>query len=317
MTRMEETMIESKNGKNETVTAAQAGVEAARASNRVAAAVQAGMEAAHASNRMTEVAGVPVVLTPHRFTAKVMTEALEVADARAARPRRVCGRSAHLEVDSFIAHVNAFKRPESTLWADPERSHVLVIYNYHSPAEAPEEAPVPAWLDHVATYTCPKSPEWIEWMRQSARVMSQDAFADFMEVNAANLVGPMKKGEDGAAPIEILELARDLQIHVQGEFKRKLDPTTGEHSMVCKQEHSKSSTKIPRCFHVALRVFEGGAVYRIEARVRFKMREGTPIFSFTLHRADEVYRDAFVDVHAKVAKATGVPLFIGQAEAIP
>lgn len=280
----------------------------------VKAAVDAGMRAVNAESRMVLVRvadrdggpGVPVAILPQGMRAEVLTVAMKEAERREPAPARIKGLSEHLELDSFIRHVNEFKLPKSAAWANPDKRTITAIFNYH-------ERGKPAWGDHRAVYTCPLSAEWQRWVLKDSANFSQDKFADFLEENFDDLAPPPKDA-DGAKPVELIELSRNLAIHTNGTFARKVDPVTGEHAMVCKQEHSESSTKIPKRFFLALSVFEGGAKYRVEARIRFRMREGRPQFSFIPHRADAIFRDAFGDVRKEVEVKTSLPVFVGTPE---
>jgi uncharacterized protein YfdQ (DUF2303 family) len=272
----------------------------------VAAAHEAGLLSAGVKGRVTDIEGIPVALLPQGMYIEPLVDALRLADERAEKPRRHEGFSTHFDLESFIAHIEMFSVGDSVVWAHPNAAEIKAVYNYHTPDG-------PAWSDFGAKYSCPHSPEWCEWKKKDGAAMSQDAFADFIEEHFENLTVP-RKNEEGPTPVDVLEMARNLQIHTKGQFRRTLDATTGEHTMVVKQEHGESSTKIPRRFFVALRVYDGGDEYRVEARVRFRLREGVPSFMFNLHRLQEIHRDAFNDVCSKISERTSRMVFIGMAE---
>lgn len=276
------------------------------ARTETAAAFAAGV--LNSEPKIVERDGIPILLAHDDINMLVLDVALERADQRAERPRHTKGTSHHSELESFLAHVARFSiGNESVIWADSKSFSVTAIYDYHV---APG---VPGWCRYKAVYACPLSDEWKRWSSASGSIMSQDNFADFVEEWLEDLTGPVK-GEPGPKPAELLEMARDLRVHSKGRFERKVDPTTGQYAMVCKEEHSESSTKIPRAFYLALRVFEGGEKYRVEARIRFAMHEGNPRFSFMLHRATEIKKDAFAEIRDKITERTGLLLFIGAPE---
>lgn len=83
-------------------------------------------------------------------------------------------------------------------------------------------------------------------------------------------------------------------------------------TLVMKDEHAETSTKIPPKFALLLPVFEGDEDhYIIEARVRFAMVDGRPQFAYVLQNKERVLEDALAALRAKVAAGTGAPVFVG------
>lgn len=219
-------------------------------------------------------------------------------------PRRTGIVTLH-EVMSFISHVTRFAlKDQTTVWADARDFSVQAVFD-DDPAGPDLKAA--GWRAHRAKYTCPRSPEWLAWTGADGKDFKQEAFAQFLEDRLEEIAG--KDGYPRAA--ELLEMARNLTINVTGKFKKSIDPTSGTGTLICENEHGAGSTRIPRAFVLGLRVFEGGPPYEVEARIRFVMREGTPIFSFNLHRRAEIERDAFNDVRSTIARGTGLPIFAG------
>ena len=228
-------------------------------------------------------------------------------------PRRRMGTAMHQELESFVEHVKRFASTSSVIWANVETVMLTAVFDYHPPRVQGDDKSPAAWCQHRAVYVCPKAPAWLRWMAANDRWMTQEVFAAFIE----DLLDDLTSGKDGdayPAPIAVLEMARGLQLHTKGRFSRKLDPRSGDYSIICQQETESSSTEIPRAFLVALPVFVGGELYRIEARVRCRIQDGVPQLSYVLHRAVEVERDAFGDVRAKAAEGTGLPVFAGTPE---
>lgn len=277
----------------------------------VSAAIRAGIELAPAETKIAfPITGIPVAITPAGAQVRVMKEVLEEAELRADAPKRRKGTATHQELESFIAHVNRFKDDGSAIFADVQRVQLLAVFDYH-------KADAPRWGQHRAVYTCPLSRQWKLWLQQNEHEMSQDQFADFIDANLKDIASPPTGGAisaDVAQPAAVVEMARNLVVRSNTAFERKVDITTGATTLVSKDERDPSSTKIPRAFMLGIPVFEGGAVYAIEARVRLKMQNGRPTFSYSLFQTDEILRDAFGDVRKKVAEGTALPLFVGAPE---
>jgi hypothetical protein len=63
---------------------------------------------------------------------------------------------------------------------------------------------------------------------------------------------------------------------------------------------------------LAIPVFEGSTdLYPVEARLRFAMDGGKPVFAFVLHNRPKVLDHALAQLREKVAKECGIPVFVG------
>lgn len=265
------------------------------------AVIDTAQEAVRVSNRIGLIGDVPFVVLHESERAHILSDALRLSMEQEPQPQRMRGQATHHELESFQDYVNAHKTSATVVWANWETTTVFAVFNHHEGSESP------GWGDFSAKYVCPKSPEWKAWRGAEDVLMSGEQFADFIDGHQDDLV----TGDGLPAPVDIMQMARNLQVHTRGTFIRKVDPHTGEYEMLSKQEHDERTTKIPRKFGLALRVFVGGDQYAIEARVRFKVREGKPLFAFSLHRADEVAMDAFGDIRKSVAEKCAVPVYAG------
>ncbi len=280
--------------------------------NEMETILTAGMACAGAEARRFDVDGIPMMLldgTRGTRHARVLDEALRLADERATTPRRREGQSSHHELDSFCAYVNRFKCEHSVVWADLERAKVLAILNYHPKGPEPDST---GWGDHRAQYLCPLSPQWVKRSGINGKPMTQVDFAEFIDENLHDLGGG--KGTEYPEPMKILEMARQLAVYTKGTHKRTIHPTTGDHELVCSQETTSNSTPIPRAFELRIPVFQGGELWSVEVRIQLRIREGQAVFTLNLHRVVELEREAFGEVCTKVAEAVDLPLFAGTPE---
>lgn len=234
----------------------------------------------------------------------VLESAIKAMDARRGGPPRRSGITRLTEVDSFIAHVLRWGGTDTVIYADTAALAFTAVLDEH-PA-GPENGDT-AWREHRAHYACPRSAEWKAWTEREGKPMSQGEFGDWIEARLEDLVS--SKGKP--APTEVLMMARQLHIKTKGTIERVVDPVSGDYSMINKSETEPSSTLIHRAFDLAIPVFEGGARYQLEARVRFAVTEGRPAFAFVLHRRAEIERDAFLEVRTKVAAETKMLLLAG------
>ncbi len=236
------------------------------------------------------------------------TQRLEVLDSvikewerRQPGPRRAVGHAKFTEELGFVEHVRRFSNANvSIIYAQPAASLLTVVYNEHTEEE-------PGWRDHRASYACPRDPAWVRWCGIDEKPLKQLPFADFIEAHLEDLIA----GEGFPPPVDILKLARDLNVISKGTYRRSFNPTYGTGILECKTETDTGSTVIPRAFLLGIPVFEGGARYQVEARIRFAVNENSPTFTVTMHRRAELERDAFSDVRQRVAAATSLPVLGG------
>lgn len=213
-------------------------------------------------------------------------------------PRRREGTVALTDEDSFIAFINRWGNDDTVIYANTDALAFVAVMDDHPQSFSVEAT---RWREHRATYACPRDPAWKAWIANDGVGMAQVAFADFIESRLEDLV----RTDGCAAPLDVLQMARQLTIRTKGTYQRDLNPTTGDSILINKTETDTGSTVIPRAFALAIPVFEGGERYQIEARVRFGFVDGAPRFSYTLHRRKEIERDAFNAVRRKIDGATG------------
>lgn len=280
------------------------------------AAVEAGVHAADATTRLLELGAekVPVAIVPNTMSAFILEEALALSDARAPAPRRKLGVSTHEELESFIAHANRHKDPDSVVFANVAKTQLVALYDYN---RAGVDG-APRWGQHRAIYVCPLSKQWQTWKALDGKRQAQVAFGDFVEANMRDLASPSQASgaipNDMPAPADVLQMARDLRVLTNATYTRKIDRTTGEGELISKTENKTDATKIPRAFLLQLPVFEGGELYAVEARLRFEMADGAPFFTFVLFEVERIVRDAFGSLRKQVAEGTGLPFFAGTPE---
>lgn len=278
--------------------------------DNIQAIIDIAQEAAGVDKQLTTINGIPVLVNGDNVL--VLTNVLEAADKRADAPRRRKGTSNHSELSSFIDHVNRFKDEHSAVFADSGAVRLVAILDYHCKGAASPAQ----WGEHRSVYVCPLSEQWRLWTANSGVKMTQDAFAQFIEDNMGDLATPTGNGADKEFPMpaDVLTMARNLVIRSKGEFSRSINPTTGESSLVCKNENDQTSTKIPRAFVLGIPVFEAGHAYRIEARMRMDLSGGRPAFSYVLYQPQAILRDAFGEVRDSVKYRTELPVFAGTPE---
>jgi uncharacterized protein YfdQ (DUF2303 family) len=211
-------------------------------------------------------------------------------------PRRKIGSYTVTDVESFMSYLEKHGQPLTELWANDKSSTIRAVINAHGAGEH-----VPGWQDHTVTLQLPFTQDWRDWTGNDNKLMGQSDFAAFIEDHLPNFVSPT-----GA---DMLELAQSFQATTKVDFDASRRLQSGETQLTYVENTTASAGKkgslaIPDTFELALQVHERGPVYKVKARFRYRINDGTLRLAYHLDRIDDVRRHAFDEVVEKVGTAT-------------
>lgn len=259
---------------------------------------------------------------------KTIESLREILDEYLITPRRRIGTANVRDVDSFIALVDRFKGENSAIFADPTRTspHLVAVFDYHPKGDDATKAD---WLKHRAIYAPPLSDEWKAWSGKNGATMSQADFAAFIDERVGDLIVPalddpkLKTYADlvegtWASPSQMVQLSRSLQVNVESVVKNAQTLNSGELSIIYDEVHKDGAgepLRVPTLFTIAIPAFYVGDLYRIAARLRYRVSGGKISWSYQLVRPDLVFDDAFNGIVEKAGSETGLLVLIGTPEA--
>lgn len=202
---------------------------------------------------------------------------------------------------SFVQYVNRHAGEGSTLWADVEAARVVAVLDDHEPDK-------PGWGLHRAVLALRHPPAWVRWMGRNGRIGTQAEFAEHVEDSLPEIVEP-----DGAA---MLELAQTFHATGSVVFRSDQRLATGAVQLTYEQTHEarageRGQMEIPQRFVVALAPFEGLDPFRVDARLRYRLREGELRIGYVLDRPEEVLRAAFHEIVEQLGSETDRPVLQG------
>ncbi len=227
------------------------------------------------------------------------------------KPRRKKAIVSLNDTDSFIGYV---KRHGSltacTIWADvdyaEEKAKFQAVINDHGEKEDEQ-----AWRDHVAHYAPQFSPEYLRWAGKNRTVMSQVDFAEFLDNNQMDIASP--QGFPSSA--EMLQMALNFEAKQDLRFKSSVRLQNGGTDMTFVQDDDKGTIermKVFDKFAIGIPVYFGGDAYQINARLRYRHREGKVVFWYELVRPDLVMKAATDTIIEKIKAECGQPFFFGK-----
>ena len=267
-----------------------------------------------------------------------------------ARPRRRIGTHVAFDIQSFVGLVNRFKDPASVVFADCNLTDpsLTAVLNFH---EAGGDTTDPAANnarhgDHRVTYAFPLSKEYKHWRDQNGKPMTQADFAHFIEDRIAEIAMPEPQmlgtlgerqagGDFGArtpteeliylawltkgtfaTPQHMVELARGMEVRENLKVKEVRNLQSGEAQVQYETEHldqEGAPLTVPTLFLIEIPIFEAGVLYRLAARLRYRLAAGKLLWLYELHRLERAFDHAIKEACEKVGQDTGVPLYLGKA----
>lgn len=254
-------------------------------------------------------------------------------------PERRKGTATHTTLESFIAGTDRFKDESSAVFLDDvNRSapKLLAVFDYHestatrlpegaSLAYAPGHA---RFGEHRAVYEFPLSDEWKAWDAIDGTKMSQADFALFLEDRIADVLAPASAGSKLqeyatsvgitlASPARLLELSKGLAVSVDKKVAQAVNLSSGESQFNFTEQHNGADgapLKIPNGFAIGAPVFRNGVRYPIAVRLRYRVSQGSVVWTLTLSNTDKIFEDAISEAASIVAEKTALPVFRGRPE---
>lgn len=223
-------------------------------------------------------------------------------------PARVRARVTVTDVSSFIGYCNAHKGESTTIYANVDSESALLSILAVIDDNGRES---PAWRDHICTYLPKPSVEWARWKKHDLKVMSQADFATWLEDNLSDIasVAGMPTGA------EMLAMALAFEATSEKRVKSRINLQNGGTRFEFVDDEDKDtrvSMEVFSRFMLGLPVFDGGAsAYQIEARLKYREKDGRVAFWYELIRPDRVFKAAVTEELDAIQAATNLVILNG------
>lgn len=254
----------------------------------IQAAINAGRELAL---KIEDINGTPVVLVPedHR-----VVEFERLRD----RPLRTEQTVKHSNANSFIEYYKKFWNTNTAVFLDTENNIFTAVFDYHHPSS-------PNWCFHKSSFQLKSTPEWQNWRGSNNKKMTQEEFGLFIEDNLVEIVNPPNG--------EMLEIALSLQAKTTVDFSKATRLDNGQVQFTYSENidgkaGANGALKIPDLFTIGLRLYEGGDPYQMDARFRYRIKEGDLTLWYELVRPHKVVEANVRDTTALI-EANTQPIF--------
>lgn len=254
---------------------------------------------------MAEHDGIPFVVVPDGY---------KMADIEKLMPQPFRKRGNVIVTDSagFIFYTSKHgERDCCIIYAaiDSEKSHfsLVAVINDHG-----DDGPY--WRDHRCTFSPKLSLEWARWAGRNKATMSQTEFAAYLEENLPDIasVPGMPTGT------EILAMALGFEANADKRLRSKINLQSGGVQFEFVEDETKDTRtrmQVFERFTIGIPVFDGSQnAYPVEARLKYREKDGKVTFWYELIRQDRVFKAAVTDELNRIAEATGFDIISGKPE---
>lgn len=240
---------------------------------------------------------IPFVVTPEGFEIHHLEHLLPA-------PKKIAAAVKLMDVDSFVLYVLKHRSDSTSIYGvrGSQPRFVAVIDDHAKDA--------PAWQRHKAEYACPLSDEWKTWTgkENDGKPKPQSDFARFIENNLIDIIEPESA--------EILTVSRTLEAKKKVEFASAVRLDNGDVQFTYNEDTAgtagKGQINVPERFTLAIPVFEGGPLYKITARLRYRIAEGGVLnMWYELERPHKVIEHAAKEVWEQIEVGTATTILNG------
>ncbi len=210
------------------------------------------------------------------------------------------------DVAAFTAYHAKHADGWSEIFADAHAGTVISVLDAHM-----NEQSGARWQQHRAVLSLTADPHWRTWTGADGQMMPQQAFAEFIEDNAADIAA-----DSPAKAADLLELAQHFHAATKVTFNGSHRLASGETGLTYVEETTATAGKrgeivIPPDFAIGVPPYEGGAPYRVKARFRYRLNGGELRLGYRLNRPGDTARDAFAVIITQVEETAHVTIMRG------
>ena len=233
-------------------------------------------------------------------------------ESQAEQPTRKRGNVITSNTDGFIFYLNKHGHETRTLVyadvdAEASQFKLVAVIDDHGNTHTD-----PQWREHRCHFAPDQAVEWKRWIGKDKQTFSQADFATWLEDNLGDIatVPNMPTGAD------ILKMALGFEANAEKRLRSKINLQNGGVQFEFVEDEDKDTrTKMEvfKRFTLGIPVFAGRtSAYPIEARLKYREKDGKVTFWFELIRPDRVFKTAVQDELTRIKDGTGFPVICGK-----
>jgi len=248
---------------------------------------------------------LPAMFTPNGYSVQI----LDNLEKHLPAPLRKIGKAQLDDLDSFVWYVKehgSLSNCRIYTAVDYKTGSLTfkAVFNDHEQEAA-------AWRDFTAVFAPEMSLEWLRWSHNNKRFFTQAEFASFIEDNMPEIatIDGLPTGSD------MMQLATHFEATSEKKFKAGTRLQSGGVSIeYIDQEDAGTLARMQvfEKFALGMPIYFNGAAYRIDARLKYRIREGKLTLWYELIRPEKIIEDAAKELIAGVRDKTGMPVLFGK-----
>lgn len=203
------------------------------------------------------------------------------------------------DMESFCQYVKKHLRENcSTAYAKVDVESccfdVVAVLDDHGAGDSGQN-----WQEHRCTLHSKMSFEWNKWLQHDREKFTQAGFAEFLEDNVQDITG------DNGMPsgTEVLKMALNFERTADKRFRSKTNLQNGCVQLeFVDEENDKTRERMQMFsrFTIAIPIFQEllsdyRIAYPIEARLKYREKDGNLTFWYELVRRDRIFKLAVAD----------------------
>jgi len=220
-------------------------------------------------------------------------------------PERKIGTVVVRDAAGFCHYFGKHGGDTSEVYGDIDMATVTAVLDAHA-------SDAPRWQDHRLILRLQQTMQWRTWLGANGQMMSQQAFAEFVEEHAADVApdGPV----DSAT---LLEVAQHFHAATSVQFEQGERLVSGETRFTYLETVEAKAGKrvdivIPTEFQLGIAPYEDCGAWRVNARFRYRLNNGKLTLGYKLDDPARKAQEAVKQVIGKIADELGVTVILGE-----
>jgi uncharacterized protein YfdQ (DUF2303 family) len=201
-------------------------------------------------------------------------------------------------LESLVRYVRAFNKPGQTfIFPSIARMSINAVMDWNYADGTDDREPAEAgWADHRVEYPLEFAKAFSDWKAISGKVISQAAFAEFIEEHLENIVAP--------SAADVLTVALTIQGKRNIDFSNVVSLANGDKSIQWAEKTDAKAAgdiRVPSEITLRLPIFKGSedaTTFDIRALFRYRINDGRLSFEIKLMNVERIADLAFEQVVA-------------------
>lgn len=245
--------------------------------------------------------------TKHLVLAVPSNQKLETLDLEKLLPcpSRIRAKVQVHDLPSLLEYMYRHADSRTVVWVSMDPRTFALSFTVQLDDHSTDTA---SWRTHSCTYTPRISEEWTRWLGKDSKGMDQVEFATFLEDNLQDIAS----GENGPSGTDMLKMALEFEARQDQRIKSHVRLQSGAIQLEYVAQDDDATVNRMQVFDrfsIGIPVFRGGAAWKLDARLRYRVREGKAVFWYELIRSDKTHEAAGLGLIEQLREGLAADVF--------